>query len=260
MSFTEWVTVNELDLDKWSDIVAIASGHNHMIGLKADGSVIAAGCNDDGTATVNGQIDLSKFRNIVAIYAGNYFTVLRDENNTVFIKGLTKNNTVKDKNKAEIVEISIFSSEDNNEVLILDSNGNVSSYGDNTDGQGDVANWQQVNDIFVTEEYSVAVKEDGNVITAGKIAFGEIASWQNIQQIACSDNHVVGLKKDGTVIAIGDNTNGQCNVQNWNSIKSVYAFSDFTLGVKEDGSVIVTEISDTKIDNIGYIEYSEQAF
>ena len=44
------------------------------------------------------------------------------------------------------------------------------------------------------------VKEDSNAIVS----------------ISAGTSHTVGLKKDGTVVAVGDNYNGQCNVDKWN--------------------------------------------
>ncbi|WP_309107580.1 RCC1 domain-containing protein [Arthrobacter sp.] len=32
----------------WTDVVAVAAGSTHTLGLRADGSVLAAGNNDDG--------------------------------------------------------------------------------------------------------------------------------------------------------------------------------------------------------------------
>jgi alpha-tubulin suppressor-like RCC1 family protein len=48
----------------WTDIVAIAAGSNHTVGLKSDGTVITVGSN------IYGQCDVSDWVNIVAIVAG----------------------------------------------------------------------------------------------------------------------------------------------------------------------------------------------
>ncbi|WP_235435525.1 RCC1-like domain-containing protein [Nostocoides australiense] len=36
----------------WTDIVAIAAGSRHTVGIRPDGTAIAAGCNDDGQCDV----------------------------------------------------------------------------------------------------------------------------------------------------------------------------------------------------------------
>lgn len=62
---------------EWTDIIAIAagggyddkSGNGHTVGLRSDGTVVAIGDN-----TFN-QCEVSEWRNIVAIAAGDFFTV-----------------------------------------------------------------------------------------------------------------------------------------------------------------------------------------
>lgn len=39
---------NQCDVSGWIDIVAIAAGTNHTIGLKLDGTVVAVGWNEYG--------------------------------------------------------------------------------------------------------------------------------------------------------------------------------------------------------------------
>ena len=60
---------NQCDVSGWIDIVAIAAGTNHTIGLKSDGTVVAVGWNEYG------QCNVSDWRDIVAIAAGCAHTV-----------------------------------------------------------------------------------------------------------------------------------------------------------------------------------------
>ena len=62
----------------WTDVVAITTGgstgtgrrgHGHIVGLKSDGTVVAAGDNTDG------QCNVSDWKNIIAVSAGAYHTV-----------------------------------------------------------------------------------------------------------------------------------------------------------------------------------------
>ena len=48
-------------VENWSDIVAISNSGRHVVGLRADGTVVAAGENEDG------QCNVSEWKNIVAI-------------------------------------------------------------------------------------------------------------------------------------------------------------------------------------------------
>ena len=56
--------------NEWTDIVAVAAGWYHTVGLKTDGTVVAVGLNNSG------QCDVSGWTDIVAVAAGCYHTVL----------------------------------------------------------------------------------------------------------------------------------------------------------------------------------------
>ena len=57
------------EIQKWRNIVAISCGASHMVGLKADGTVVAAGYHADG------RCDVGEWTDIVAVYAGDAHTV-----------------------------------------------------------------------------------------------------------------------------------------------------------------------------------------
>lgn len=51
-------------IEQWENIIALSASLNHLVGLKDDGSVVAAGRNQDG------QCEVSQWRDIVAIACG----------------------------------------------------------------------------------------------------------------------------------------------------------------------------------------------
>ncbi len=53
----------QINVGAWTDIVAVAAGWNHTVGLKSDGTVVAVGLNDKG------QIDVGAWSGIVAVAA-----------------------------------------------------------------------------------------------------------------------------------------------------------------------------------------------
>ncbi len=61
--------------------MSIAAGDYHTVGLKADGTVVVAGDNDDG------QCNVSDWTDIVSIAAGSFHTVGLKADGTVVAAG-----------------------------------------------------------------------------------------------------------------------------------------------------------------------------
>jgi alpha-tubulin suppressor-like RCC1 family protein len=66
---------------QWQDIVAIKAGFFHIVGLKADGTVVASGENELG------QCNVSEWKDIVAIAAGGMYTAAMKKDGTVLVTG-----------------------------------------------------------------------------------------------------------------------------------------------------------------------------
>ncbi len=98
------------------------------------------------------------------------------------------------------------------------------------------------NTIAAGEYHSVAVCEDGTVVSAGASGLGkcDVSDWVDIIAVAAGQNHTVGLKSDGTVIATEYNIYKQCDVNDWTDIVAIEAGGDHTVGLKADGTVIAT--------------------
>jgi hypothetical protein len=74
----------------WTDIVGVAAGWQHSVGLKRDGTVVAVGGN------ANGQCNVSGWTDIVAVSAGNYTTFGVKRDGTVVATGLDANGQCSD--------------------------------------------------------------------------------------------------------------------------------------------------------------------
>ena len=72
------------DVSDWTDFVAIACCGGHTVGLKSDGTVVAAGDNK------NGQCDVSDWTDVVAIACGDDHTVGLKSDGTVVAVGYNK--------------------------------------------------------------------------------------------------------------------------------------------------------------------------
>ena len=119
------------DVRDWTDIVSIAAGDVHTVGLKADGTVVAAGWNDVG------QCNVSDWTDIVSIAAGISHTVG------------------------------------------LKADGTVVATGKNEDGECNVRDWTDIVSIAAGWAHTVGVKADGTVVAAGYNGYGQcdVRGW-----------------------------------------------------------------------------------
>jgi len=77
----EEILMGRIDVSDWRDIIAISSGTGHVVGLKADGTVVAAGWNTHGQRIVSNWFD------IIAVSAGDGHTVGLKSDGTVVVAG-----------------------------------------------------------------------------------------------------------------------------------------------------------------------------
>ena len=74
------------EVHSWRDIVDISAGYSHIVGLKKDGTVVAAGGN------YSGQCDVSDWENIIYICADAFNTIGLKSNGTIVITGHNSDN------------------------------------------------------------------------------------------------------------------------------------------------------------------------
>lgn len=72
----------QCNVQAWTDVIMVAAGESHSVGLKKDGTVITAGSNEYG------QCDVSQWRDIVYIACGNHHTVGLKKDGTVVACGI----------------------------------------------------------------------------------------------------------------------------------------------------------------------------
>ncbi|MGN0317949.1 MAG: TIR domain-containing protein [Lachnospira sp.] len=220
----------QCDVSEWKDIVAVSAGAEHTVGLKRDGTVVATGCNSAG------QCDVSDWKDIVAVSAGGSHTVgLKKDGTVVAIGG----NSIKQCNEwTDIVAISVGS----NHTIGIKDDGTVVATGSNYYGQCNLSNWKDIILVSAGEEYTIGLKSDSTIVTKGNNLFGisKLLNWQNIEDCAAGANHIVCLTSHGTVVEVGSNNYGQCNVSDWSNIVAVSAGRYHTVGLKADGTVIST--------------------
>lgn len=220
----------QCNVSDWEDIVAVSAGAEHTVGLKSDGTVVATGSNSDG------QCNVSDWKDIVAVSAGGSHTVGLKKDGTVVAIGRT---VVKKCNEwTDIVSISVGS----NHAIGLKDDGTVIATGNNDYDQCNLSDWKDIIFVSAGEEYSIGLKSDGTIVIKGNKLSGinKTPNWQEIKDCAAGAHHIIGLTSYDTVVEIGSNDNGQCNVSDWSNIVAVSARKNHTVCLKADGTVVST--------------------
>lgn len=165
----------------------------HAVGLKSDGTVVAAG------STNGSQSDVGDWQNMIAIDANNSSGV--DFGLTI---GVTSQGTIR-------------------------YDATYSGYDDYWNNE--MSYWKNAKQVAISCGCVAALMDTGAVMSFDPIPRSSreelnmpvsnegVDSWQGIVEIAVGSNHMVGVKYDGTVVAAGWNGYGQCDVSGWTDIR-----------------------------------------
>ena len=251
----EWAGIHQ-----WKGIVSLSGGTYHAVGLRYDGTVMAA-----GSTHLHGSTHVSGWRNIIAVAAGDYHTVgLKADGTVISTKYITGEYDSKSLNddfgQTEVGDwtgiIAIAAGKHHTVGLKSDGTVIVTEYTNkreygiyadrkrkNTDenyGQFDVPGWKDIVAIAAQGDTTVGLKADGTVVTVGYGDFKEAKHWRDIVAISLNHSHLIGLKADGTVVAAGYTGDGVGDVGDWKGIVAIATNSDHTIGLKADGTVMAT--------------------
>ena len=94
--------------------------------------------------------------------------------------------------------------------------------------------------------HTVARKSDGTVLACGDDSFGQcgVNEWRDVKAVCAGGYHTAALFRDGTVAVVGRNDEGQCETQEWSDIIAITAGDYATFGLKADGSVVCCGYND----------------
>jgi len=127
------------------------------------------------------------------------------------------------------------------QLVCLKENHTVITIGDCIDTQ-QVATWNDIEDVYISGKAIYAIKTDGTVFYVGESDYEGaeyLYSWENIKQLVPAEKHIVGVTNNATLTAIGNNANGQCNIEEWYDIVQIEA-RYHTVGLMKDGTVRAT--------------------
>jgi alpha-tubulin suppressor-like RCC1 family protein len=208
---------------------------SHIVGLRADGEVVAAGSNESG------QCNIRHWKNIAAVSAGSKVTAGLKTDGSIIIAGGNVTGSAQS-GSMDITAFSLGSSH----IVVLRTGGFVSAIGDNDFGQCNIQEWRDIIRISAGQFHTVGLRGDGTVAAVGHNEYGqcETREWRDIVDISAGFAHTVGIKADGTVITAGSKGMAHCATQHWRDIVAVSAGLAHTVGLKADGTVIVTGSND----------------
>lgn len=235
---------NNLYTSGWKDIISVSCGHNHVVGLREDGHVVANGSNKDG------QCEVDDWTNVIQVDTGTYFTAGLRKDGRVYVAGDEKL-FASVSGWRDVVQIS--ASRDH--LLALRSDGTCLAAGSNDNGECDVAELKNIALIraVTTAEGSASILVDRD----GKVYVTKKAGWEDIREVISERTGTgEGLVKvsaiygdfgalmftddKGTCQGFGANNNNQLSdADDWDAsqLKQMYV-ANFTVGLKKDGTAI----------------------
>ncbi len=261
--------ISDLDTSEWTDIISLAAGSAHLLGLKENGTVVSAGFNYKESCSVEdwsdvidllatwdhtvgltssgrvlatgenefGQCDTDSWRDIVAIAVGDGYTVGLRSDGTVVAVGDNKKGQCDTGSWRDIVAISA----EDHMTAGLRSDGTVVVTGSDTAAEA-TAHWGGVVAIDVYYDDLSALRADGTVLST--VDWDSTAgAWSGITSIFSNTFCFVGLREDGTLM-LEDYDLGQADVDSWSGIVDVYAGYDRVIGITEYGYLLAAGEND----------------
>jgi hypothetical protein len=223
-----------------SNLVAIAAGAWHNLGLGADGTVLAWGDNSAGQCAVPAPLT-----DAVAIAAGGYHSLALRANGTVVAWGANDfGQATVPPGLGSVIGIAAGTWHS----LALRADGKVVAWGDNSVRQTTLpVGLISVVAVAAGGNHSLALKSDGTVVGWGENtgANGFVAGQSSVPAglgkvvaIAAGEYHSLAVKADGTVVAWGDDSENQCEVPaGLTNVAAVAGGGAHSLALRMDGTV-----------------------
>ena len=217
------------------DVVSVAAGWSHSLGLKTDGSIVAWGYNNYGQCNIP-----SPNTGFTAVAAGYIHSLGLKEDGSIVAWGYDYWGQC---NPPSLNTGFVAVAAGGYHSLGLKADGSIDAWGYNNYGQGNVPSPNTGFTGIATGGYhSLGLKENGSVVAWGNNDDDQCyvpSPNSGFTGIAAGKYHNLGLKENGSVVAWGANWFGQCTVPSPNTdFTAVAAGYGHSLGLKEDGSIV----------------------
>ena len=225
-------------LDKIVSTVRISEniqfGFDHVVALRADGTILATGSNEYG------QCNVEKWTEIVAISASGYLTVGLRADGTVVATGDNEYGQCNVRKWKDIKKI--YTCYDRTIGICID--GTVVAVGNNDRGQCEVEDWNDIIDINLSGGCTVALDKKGNIFVAGSQSHiydfeSRANNWNEIVEIEQGIG-VFGLTQSGSVVSTEASIQkSDIKTSDMKDVIKIFVSGDDVFGITQDGRLIV---------------------
>ncbi|MBC8094465.1 MAG: hypothetical protein H7Y43_01515 [Akkermansiaceae bacterium] len=211
-----------------TNVMAIAGGGYHSLALRSNGIVYGWGLNTQNQRTVPASLS-----GVKAISAGNAHSMALVSNGMVVVWGSTSSG--KTNVPAGLTNVVTISAGDDH-CLALRNDGTVVGWGNDDSDQASVpANITNIMAIVAGYHHNLAVRSNGTVAAWGVNVYGETVvppGLSNVVAVAAGYFHSAALRSDGTVLAWGQDFSGVTNVPvGLNGVTAIAGGWEFSLAL-----------------------------
>ncbi|OEF98131.1 RCC1 domain-containing protein [Desulfuribacillus alkaliarsenatis] len=196
-------------IPNFTNVKTLATGSDHIIALKNDGTVWGWGRNNMGQLGQGhtephfiSPVQISGLDNVKEIYAGNNFSMVVKTDGTVYSWGLQENGRLGQGEISENILVPTQIEGLTNVVSLAVGNGHVLALKEN----GTVWAWGETKLGKIGNGTVGVNKEDGEWSPV------ELASLQNIKTIIAGNEHSFAIDNKGQVFGWGNNHRGQLGI------------------------------------------------
>lgn len=147
-------------------------------------------------------------------------------------------------------DVAKFVSNDNNSVILY-TDGSVEVYGDNSYGQCDVAKVKEAKFIALSSTCVFVVDLDKNIQVFGSLpqkAKEVVRQWKNVENLVVSDLLIVSIDTSKKIrgVELTDGLESTIKtIEGWNNVRKICVHKDVCVALFEDGKIVMTPYDDS---------------
>ncbi|MBR1457229.1 MAG: hypothetical protein IJ594_08755 [Oscillospiraceae bacterium] len=241
------------ELGDWTDVCALTTGRYYLLGLREDGTVLAAAASSYGGPAFVESGELREWENVLSLAANEDFAAAVLQDGTVRLSSSAPE-ALREETAAwqNVARLSI-----GDRVLAgLCEDGTVLAAGCGPEETAVVSGWKHTKDVAVLQDCVLAIDENGRLLYGLRelppytideelgFILEKAEGWEDLTRLFAGTSALIALRADGSAVACGDGWTGTCDVEDWTDITAISAQSIYSLGLRADGTVISVGGSD----------------